>query len=188
MKKDRNSLKRTKQPPVWRREPFPRVNGIMDALLRKVGFKTETYGAWFVKLSRKLELFEVEACIDLHRRAAPLQLAILNARQITSLDIEQEEKSAPPLTTQEARIAKVRSEQEQRLLMEKKNAANQVEKLEQELQRLADDTAARIQEAYAQANVAAVKYAKATAFAPISEKEIPYFTPNYKGGSVHAVE
>lgn len=35
---------------------------------------------------------------------------------------------------------------------------------------------------------AAVKYAKATAFAPISEKEIPYFTPNYKGGSVHAVE
>lgn len=120
MKKDRNSLKRTKQPPVWRREPFPRVNGIMDALLRKVGFKTETYGAWFVKLSRKLELFEVEACIDLHRRAAPLQLAILNARQITSLDIEQEEKSAPPLTTQEARIAKVRSEQEQRLLTEKK--------------------------------------------------------------------
>lgn len=188
MKKDRNSLKRTKRPPVWHEVPFPRVNGIMDALLREVGFKTETYGAWFVKLRRKLELFEVKACTDLHRRAAPLQLAILNARQITSLDLEHETNTAPPLTTQEARIARARSEQEQRLLMEKKNAASQVEKLEQELQRLADDTAARIQTAYAQANVAAVKYAKATAFAPLSEEEIPHFTPSYEGGSVHAVE
>lgn len=168
--------------PVWKREHFPRLAGMMDSLLHKsqirsTGDQSLLHSGRVVRLQCQFDEYEFAMKEYLCQTLSPM---LESAQRLTALCTQKVPESAPPHlhTSANLRAARESGARRQQLLTQIRESRAELARLLQQLRHQCEVADSRIQQALARANAELARYAKATRFAVV-EQEIPALTRSF---------